>query len=533
MKHLRLRLILGAVILAGWHARAQTPIPLKAHTVIPFGAAAPIREWRIPAPGHFLIQFRTDPPSGIRDLLERRGLRITASIAPRTLMVSARTSVNLSGLDVAWMGPYDAADKLSPQLAATLTSAYLVIFHRDADMQAARAVVESVGLDVIPNPNLLPNHLLVGGSYWQLLQLAEADSVAYILPASADLVSGASVEGCAGPVTEVGPVADYALGGTGWAKDDQGVVALQYYFVSVTNRIDEATVRSEFERAFREWERYAPIRLSLGQQPDATRTIAIQFARGAHGDNYPFDGPGGVLAHTFYPSPPNSETIAGDMHLDADEAWGVGSGVDLFSVALHETGHALGLAHSDMPGSVMYPYYRVTSGLTADDIAAIQALYGSGPAAPDPRGAVPPQTPALPPPGDPTVPIEPSGPALPPPEGPSVPAAPLPPSTPASPSPPAVPAPADRTPPALAIVIPASTIVSTSSALMTMSGTAADNVGVTSVQWSTSNGDSGRASGTAHWTAVIPLLVGTNVVTVRAYDAAGNSSWRAVTVVRY
>jgi hypothetical protein len=32
---------------------------------------------------------------------------------------------------------------------------------------------------------------------------------------------------------------------------------------------------------------------------------------------------------------------------------------------------------------------------------------------------------------------------------------------------------------------------------------------------------------------VIPLLVGDNVVTVRAYDAAGNSSWRAITVVRH
>ena len=30
----------------------------------------------------------------------------------------------------------------------------------------------------------------------------------------------------------------------------------------------------------------------------------------------------------------------------------------------------------------------------------------------------------------------------------------------------------------------------------------------------------------------VPLLVGTTTVTVRAYDAAGNSSWRAFTVVR-
>jgi len=28
------------------------------------------------------------------------------------------------------------------------------------------------------------------------------------------------------------------------------------------------------------------------------------------------------------------------------------------------------------------------------------------------------------------------------------------------------------------------------------------------------------------------LLVGDNVLTVRAYDAAGNSGWRALTIVR-
>src|ERR1035441_4350215 len=76
------------------------------------------------------------------------------------------------------------------------------------------------------------------------------------------------------------------------------------------------------------------------------RTIAILTASYAHGDAYPFDGPGGVLAHTFYPSPPNPEPLAGDVHFDASETWGVGVNTDLFSVALHEAGHALGMAHS-------------------------------------------------------------------------------------------------------------------------------------------------------------------------------------------
>jgi hypothetical protein len=47
-----------------------------------------------------------------------------------------------------------------------------------------------------------------------------------------------------------------------------------------------------------------------------------------------------------------------------------------------------------------------------------------------------------------------------------------------------------------------------------------------------STGASGTATGTTAWSANVPLLSGTNVVTVRAYDAAANSGWRSLTVVR-
>jgi hypothetical protein len=33
------------------------------------------------------------------------------------------------------------------------------------------------------------------------------------------------------------------------------------------------------------------------------------------------------------------------MHFDADEAWENPQKIDLYSVALHEAGHALGLGH--------------------------------------------------------------------------------------------------------------------------------------------------------------------------------------------
>lgn len=51
---------------------------------------------------------------------------------------------------------------------------------------------------------------------------------------------------------------------------------------------------------------------------------------------------------------------------------------NLFLVAAHEFGHALGMAHSSDPGSLMYPVYSYAKGfpLSEDDIEGIQSLYG-------------------------------------------------------------------------------------------------------------------------------------------------------------
>ncbi len=90
----------------------------------------------------------------------------------------------------------------------------------------------------------------------------------------------------------------------------------------------------------------------------------------------------------------------------------------------------------------------------------------------------------------------------------------------------------DTTPPTVAITSPTSNpTYSTSSSPLTLGGTASDNVGVTQVTWANSRGGSGTSSGTTSWTASgIVLQAGTNVLTVTARDAAGNTATDSVTV---
>ena len=115
-------------------------------------------------------------------------------------------------------------------------------------------------------------------------------------------------------------------------------------------------------------------------------------SEGNCGDN--FDGPGGTLAHAYYPSD-------GRAHFDEDETFtdGTSRGTNLLWVAVHEFGHSLGIRHSSVRDAVMYPYYTgyvPNMTLKQDDINAIQYLYGElydcSSAPPPPRGGIHPFT---------------------------------------------------------------------------------------------------------------------------------------------
>jgi predicted Zn-dependent protease len=85
-----------------------------------------------------------------------------------------------------------------------------------------------------------------------------------------------------------------------------------------------------------------------------------------------------TLAMAYQPPPVNNYSIAGDIAFNTSVAFNIGSTYDLFTVAVHEFGHALGLLHSTATASVMYATYGSTKyGLNSDDINGIRNIYSN------------------------------------------------------------------------------------------------------------------------------------------------------------
>lgn len=161
----------------------------------------------------------------------------------------------------------------------------------------------------------------------------------------------------------------FALFGGRWEKTH-----LTYKIMRFPWQMSEDKVRRVFTEAFGVWGEVTP--LTFREVTDEKADIIIDFNRYWHGDSLPFDGPGGILAHAFFPRTHRE----GEVHFDYDEHWTIGNnvGTDLLQVAAHEFGHALGLQHSLEPDAVMCPFYSDSYPLrlSEDDKKGIQYLYG-------------------------------------------------------------------------------------------------------------------------------------------------------------
>ena len=146
-----------------------------------------------------------------------------------------------------------------------------------------------------------------------------------------------------------------------------------------------STWEAQFEKAAAQWASYSNINLAqvsdngeamgaAGDQQDDPHVGDIRISMIPMGTN-------GVLAFTMLPPAYNGGTDAGDIVFNSSYAWGINNGnYDVETVALHEMGHALGMAHSTSTTAAMYGTYEgVNQMLMLDDQQGIASIYGSYP----------------------------------------------------------------------------------------------------------------------------------------------------------
>ena len=465
----------NVLLLAQPSLRLKVPVP--ANPEVRMAGENPIvRGSRLPrlTPTHVILQFDQPPTAGALEVLRARGAVVLQDVPDNGVLVLMNNTVALDGLGIRSALRLDPLQKLSPLITrdtATATSGdYLVEFHPDVDPNVARRLILSAGLELRENPDLLRRHLLVhtpnaSDVQAKLESLASQDQVAYIFPAAANLAAGTPVNVCGGALTVLGTIGQIiATNGDGWDGPGLNAATLNYVFQHVTAQLPASVPQSEILRAMAEWAKVIQITWQPGTDSLGNRTVNIFWATGDHGDGFPFDGLGGVIAHTFYPAPPNPEPLAGDLHLDDAESWHVGAQVDVFSVALHELGHALGLGHSDNPNDVMYPYLKLVTTLADGDKTAILSMYAA-------------QTGVVPPPGALTLTINP--------------------------------------PPA-----------TTTATAISLTGTVTGGGGSPTVTWTSSSGasDGSSISGSNWVISSLPLAIGVNTIVVTATDGTGSVS---------
>ena len=102
----------------------------------------------------------------------------------------------------------------------------------------------------------------------------------------------------------------YALQGSRWKKR-----RLTYKVGRYPSKLSRAEVDADVGKAFNMWAKASG--LTFVRKYSGSVDIEIRFENYYHGDEDAFDGPGGMVAHAFFPE------FGGDAHFDNKELWTV------------------------------------------------------------------------------------------------------------------------------------------------------------------------------------------------------------------
>ena len=118
----------------------------------------------------------------------------------------------------------------------------------------------------------------------------------------------------------------YVLQGSRWQVKELTYRISKY---PSTGRMSRNQVDETVKQAFAMWQEATG--LTFERRVSGSVHIDIRFEKYEHGDGDAFDGPGGTLAHAYFPQ------FGGDVHMDDTEYWSINSfkGTNMLKTMVH------------------------------------------------------------------------------------------------------------------------------------------------------------------------------------------------------
>ncbi|CAN5350573.1 hypothetical protein BH24PSE2_BH24PSE2_11920 [soil metagenome] len=422
------------------HLRSRTYTPLLSDSLVGIQTTEALQNSELDRL-HLLVQFTQMPSENILDELNAIIVNfvpedtVVLSI-PAGMNLNDLPHVRWIG-SLRWEDKIDdsaaAVFCRSPQFASTehahpsMEKPYLIYAFYDVPSGDLESIIQNAGGMVDPNPFLAAHTRLTWGFPDVIRKIAADSRVAWIEAADETLVQKDPVTYCAGIITDAGPVADFAtimrstvtievpqqtasselsveetkagepateesdtFGSQGWDGPGLKATSLQYRVGITPSGLNPA---NKIESALDTWSKYVQVSFTKAPQAKMNRSIDFNWYAvdstthpGANPD-YEFGRYAGGLPAPGHGFPPPDATelnvkepLAGDVHFNSDVPWHTtGSNrFNVFTEALHEIGHSLGLEHSTNAKDVMKAFHEAYfADLTPNDIARIRTIYKS------------------------------------------------------------------------------------------------------------------------------------------------------------